>query len=78
MALVSPRSGVTFGRSMASQNKTKPAGAYCGALETSTKVLTADSVALGCVALAPHFTYQTLRFSEEIFLKLVVVHTTWL
>ena len=38
----------------------------------------ADSVALGCVALAPHFDFQTLRFSEEIFLKLVVIHNTWL
>ena len=28
----------------------------------------ADSVALGCAALAPHFTYfQTLRSSEDIF-----------
>ena len=27
----------------------------------------ADSVALGCVALAPHFTSQALRSSEDIF-----------
>ena len=27
----------------------------------------ADSVALGCVALAPHFNFQTLSFSEDIF-----------
>ena len=27
----------------------------------------ADSAALGCVVLAPHFDFQALRYSEEIF-----------
>ena len=26
-------------------------------------------------ALAPRFNFQTLRYSEEVFLKLVVIHT---
>ena len=32
----------------------------------------ADSVALGCVTLAPRFNFSTLRYSEEIFVQLVV------
>ena len=30
----------------------------------------------GCAALAPHFTFQTLSSSEEIFLHLVVLLAT--
>ena len=38
----------------------------------------ADSGALGYVSVAPRFNFQPLRYFEEIFLKLVVIDTTWL
>ena len=38
----------------------------------------ADSGAFGWVSLAPCFNLHTLRYSEEIFSQLVVIHTTQL
>ena len=32
----------------------------------------AESVAIGFVALAPHFTFQSLRPSEELFLLMIL------
>ena len=35
-----------------------------------------DSGALVCISPAPRFNFQTSIYSEEIFLQLVVIHTT--
>ena len=59
----------------------KALGDLCGggaSIEADKVSRAADRRAVGCVSLAPRFIFQTLGISDEIFLKLVVIHTTWL
>ena len=61
------------------QGDSDAAAAAASVLLSGDCDLLADSRALGCVSVAPRFNFQILRYSEEIFLQLVLIHTTnWL